>query len=215
MLVQSVFRTVLGQFLKEDPGKETDPLDVLPGFQAPVLNDRGQGVHQHVIGLLQLMGLLVHHVLQVMLMQVKLNDIMYAPLHHMRFKWLYNDVRGAQVKGTQFPFQGIICRNDHHRHLIQESAAPHLLHYLISIHNRHYHIQQHDCYIAVILLQEQKGLFSVLSFQQMILFLEQTAQYDPIDLHIIYYQNRILLTHVNSSSLRIPLNPHFRSMEYF
>ena len=96
-------RTVLGQFLKEDPGKETDPLDVLPGFQAPVLNDRGQGVHQHVIGLLQLMGLLVHHVLQVMLMQVKLNDIMYAPLHHMRFKWLYNDVRGAQVKGTQFP----------------------------------------------------------------------------------------------------------------
>ena len=215
MLVQSIFRTVFGQFLKKDLGKKADPLYVLARFQAPVLNDRGQGVHQHVIGFLQLMGLLVHHVLQVMLMQVKLNDIMYTPLHHMWLKGLYNDVRGAQVKGAQFPFQGVICCNDHHRHLTQKSAAPHLLHDLISIHNRHDHIQQHDCYIAVILLQKQKGLFSVLSFQQMIFFLEQTAQYDPVNLHIIYYQNRISLTHVNSSSLRIPVNPHFRSMEYF
>ena len=199
-LIQPVLRTVPAHLLQKHPRKQADALDVLSRLQASVLNDRRQGIHQHIIGFPQFPGLLAHHVFQIMFVKIEFNNIMYPPFDHMGLKGLDNDVGSPQIKGPQLSFQGIIRRDYHHRHLVQKPIGPHLLQHPVSVHHRHHHIQQHDCNILMILPQQKQRLLPVLSLQQMVFLLKQSVQNHAVYLHIIHNQYGIPLTHIVTSS---------------
>ena len=197
-LIQAILCIAARHVLQQHLGKHADPLDMLPGLHAPVLDNGGQGVDHHGVGFPQPGRLFGDQLLLVQPMQVQLDNVLDPPFDHMGFKGLLHDIGGPQVKGPDLVFHRILRRDHHHRNICEFPPFPHLLHHLIPVHNRHHQVQQQSGNLAVVRLQQQQRLFPVLRLQQIVLRLKHPVQNRPVDLHIIHNQDRIPLHHILS-----------------
>ena len=66
-------------------------------------------------------------------------------------------------------------------------------HDLIPVLYGHNHVEQNGGEAAVVLLDEQHGLFAVFRFQKIIVFFKCASEDDTVDLHVIHNEDRVSL----------------------
>ena len=185
MRSQIVLLIVPGHILQQDFRKHADALNVLAGFQTPVLDHRREHINHRRVGLPHLGGLLLHQRLQITAVAPQLNDIIDSALDHLRFKRLGNDIRGPHLKHLHPVVRAVLCGDHHHRRMVQNPFLPHLVQDLVAVFKRHEQIQKHDSDRIPVLSEQQQRMLSILCFQQIIIFLKKVTQNRTVDIRII------------------------------
>ena len=196
---QIVFRAAHGHIFQQELGEAAHPLDVLAGFRAAVFDDGGQAVYHDLVGMLGDLGLLFQHLLQPPALAVQGNYVFHTPLDHMEVIGRDDDVGYTHIEQTGFQLIGAFVRDDDDRQLRQKLFPGHFPEDLIAAFDRHQGIQDHCGDTAVVFLHQQKGLFAVFGFQQVIVFFKGSLQGVSAGCVVIDQQQRVTNGHLRAS----------------
>ena len=124
---------------------------MLSCLHAPVLNNGGQGIDHHRIGLQKPGSLLIDPFLKILLVLAEGNTVLYAAFHHHRLKRFHHNVGSAKVKGFNRIIRRILGGDHNDRTLSKHIQIIHLCQHLKPILLRHDQIQEHSGDLPVIL----------------------------------------------------------------
>ena len=199
----AVFRILFHQFFQNCGGQVADTLDMLAAFAVQELNDRGQGIDDGAVQLLQLSGLspqLFCLGLQGLLLGLyqaaqlapgveQLHDIADSFADQLRHKGLVDHVHGAQFVGfAQRDLVFFRC-DEKHRDFVQKALSFELLQYCKAIHFRHHKIQQNRLHLVAAGCQLLQSLAAVFRLQDLVVLFKGHSQQRPVQLHVIRDEN--------------------------
>ena len=130
--------------------------------------------------------LFLHSLFQMLPVLAQFHGVMYPAADHMGLKGLGYHIDGTQIKGQHFIIRRIPAGDHDHRKFVRQLCLLHVLQYFIAVFYRHDDIQQNRCNRILILLYQEKRLFTILSFQNIIFFLKDIPKEHPVKLYIIY-----------------------------
>ena len=179
------------------------------GLPASEFNGRGKRLDNSLVQLKNLPLLLPDLIALYLYLPVQLSSgpekfhhAFYPFFHKIRDDRFLDNIHHAQVIAS--PHTGIRCirRNKEYRYFSRQTAFMQHFQKFKAIHHGHHNIQQHRGNTIGRVQHIFQRLLSILRLHDPAAVLEGFAEHRPVDLHVIYDQNRFSST-------------HFLSLKYF